>query len=52
VGLQQLVMRTKALALRGNAEEVCARLPEPPAAAAVRNAVQAGAYTRPLLSST
>ena len=29
VGLQQLVMRVKALNLEGNAEAVCSRLPEP-----------------------
>ena len=40
VGLQQLVMRVKALNLPGSAEEVCARLPEPPERAAVHNAVE------------
>ena len=38
VGLQQLVMRVKALNLPGSAEEVCARLPEPPEPTAVHNA--------------
>ena len=40
VGLQQLVMRVKALSLPGSAEQVCARLPEPPEPAAVHNAVE------------
>ena len=40
VGLQQLVMRVKALSLPGSAEEVCARLPEPPEPTAVHNAVE------------
>jgi hypothetical protein len=40
VGLQQLVMRVKALNLEGNAEAVCSRLPEPPQTAAVHNAVE------------
>ena len=40
VGLQQLVMRVKALNLEGNAEAVCSRLPEPPQPAAVHNAVE------------
>jgi HrpA-like RNA helicase len=40
VGLQQLVMRVKALSLPGTAEAVCSRLPEPPKQAAVHNAVE------------
>ena len=40
VGLQQLVMRVKALSLPGSAEQVCARLPEPPELLSVRNAVE------------
>ena len=40
VGLQQLVMRVKSLALPGSAEEVCSRLPEPPELLSVRNAVE------------
>ena len=40
VGLQQLVMRVKALNLEGDAEAVCSRLPEPPEKVAVHNAVE------------